>query len=350
MEALHAGAQVCGGGKKKYARVYRLCCEALEDTPADHLIWMPAHLAKSKVGLARLSNGRLMTELDRSANDSADKKAKTAVEIHRVDPEEVEGWRQAYGKAVANAKWMARATHEASNQYVLPFQDSESARWKSDEAAAQRRRPKNQRSNNCGVVLDKLKVWKARRTPEKGGHTPEKVQRNGKRSGWRCRICRAKSSSYGRLAVGKCEGEVLLKWMQKPQEMEVNADAGAGWRNDLSQAAPFMGTGRPDDGPESKRQRTKATAREAKNISSDAENDSSDRDAMVVTGLGSQSAIAGPSEQQGESEGAGKAVPTIRASTGSQPRRSRLVEALAQGRCGSEDPSNKKRRVEGVDG
>ena len=47
-----------------------------------------------------------------------------------MEPAEVKLWEATYGKAVANAKWLARATYEANNQITFPFRDSEAERWK----------------------------------------------------------------------------------------------------------------------------------------------------------------------------------------------------------------------------
>ena len=143
---------------------------------------MPAHKPKQQVGNATLSDGRKLTELDRSANDQADRHAKAAVQTHRVSSVEVEGWKRAYGETITLAKWIARATHEANNQEVFPFKDSEAARWKSEEAAAQRRKAKNQRSLKL-AVFEKMKAIKAKITPEQGGHTPIRIATAGKRVG-----------------------------------------------------------------------------------------------------------------------------------------------------------------------
>ena len=109
---------------------------------------------------------------------------------------------------------MARATHEANNQEHFPFQDSEAARWKSDEAAAARRKAKSQRSLKLRII-DKLAVMKQKRTPDQGGHTPERMAKSGRRNGWRCSVCRAKSSSYEKLTVQRCGGSRSEGWARE---------------------------------------------------------------------------------------------------------------------------------------
>ena len=73
--------------------------------------------------------------------------------------EEVEMWQASFDEAMAAAKWIARATHEANNQEAFPFQDSEAASWKSDAAAAERRKAKRLRSKRL-IITDKLKMKK----------------------------------------------------------------------------------------------------------------------------------------------------------------------------------------------
>ena len=48
VRALQAGIGACTAADKKYARVYRLCCEELDTTPAEDLVWMPAHKEGSR--------------------------------------------------------------------------------------------------------------------------------------------------------------------------------------------------------------------------------------------------------------------------------------------------------------
>ena len=220
VQALQAGIGYCGSGKKKYARVYKLGCEALAGTPAHDIAWMPAHKSRSFVGCSRLSNGLLLTEIDRDANDRSDKLAKSAVEIHRVEAGLVDEWSKAFDTAKARAKWIARATHEANNQEMFPFQDSEAARWRSDAAAAERRKAKHLRSKQL-VIMEKLKVMKEQLSPEQGGHTLVQIARQGKRSGWRCQICKARSSSRTTLACQMCKGDPTIEWASRAANPEV---------------------------------------------------------------------------------------------------------------------------------
>ena len=141
-----------------------------------------------------LSNGEALTETHRDANGRADVLAKAAVQQHRVDEKEVEAWDAAYESAVEAARWIARATHEANNQELFPFQDSEAARWRSDEAATERRKAKSLRSKRL-LIIDKLKSMKQRRSPEMGGHIVARAVEGGTWNMWRCARCKARSGS-----------------------------------------------------------------------------------------------------------------------------------------------------------
>ena len=118
---------------------------------------MPAHKPKDQVGESLLSNSKRLTELDRGGNGQADGMAKEAVEIHRVGAEVIKLWQQTFEETKTLAKRIARATHKANNQEKFPFQDSEAARWKSDAAAAERRKAKHLRSKRL-FFIDQLKV------------------------------------------------------------------------------------------------------------------------------------------------------------------------------------------------
>jgi hypothetical protein len=214
VRSLQAGLEACTTVDKKYARVYRLCCEELDTTPAEDLVWMPAHKSRELVGKCRLSDGTLLTETHRDANGRADTLAKAAVEMHRVDSGVVERWQSSFEEATAAAKWIARATHEANNQEAFPFQDSEAASWKSDAAAAERRKAKRLRSERL-IIIDRLKMKRQRRAPEQGGHITEKVHGGGRRSRWRCTVCKQKSGWLADFERLKCNGDPKASWAKE---------------------------------------------------------------------------------------------------------------------------------------
>ena len=57
---------------------------AIEGTPPELFVWMPAHTSSHDVGVKRLSDGSTLSQLDRDANDCADGMAKAAAAVERV--------------------------------------------------------------------------------------------------------------------------------------------------------------------------------------------------------------------------------------------------------------------------
>ena len=79
VDLLHGGKRKALEGRSTHARVYALIITALEDTPLDCIIWMPAHQKIAAVGKRAKSNNEPLTELDIECNDEADKLAKRGV-------------------------------------------------------------------------------------------------------------------------------------------------------------------------------------------------------------------------------------------------------------------------------
>ena len=126
---------------------------------------------------------------------------------------EVDRWMKCFADTQAAAVWIARVTHEANNQPDYPFQDSEAARWKSEAAAAERRKSKRLRSKRL-LIIDKLKVMKQKRTPDQEGHTVESIPGGGQRSRWRCTVCKAKSGTKAELESQSCNGDPKQEWAE----------------------------------------------------------------------------------------------------------------------------------------
>ena len=96
---------------------------ALQDVDPELIGWMPAHLTKADILLATAtkSNGTLVTEVDRWANDVADLLAKQGVEHHKVPCEDVLRWNAAQTTAKQRARWVGIATYAANNMPSYPF-------------------------------------------------------------------------------------------------------------------------------------------------------------------------------------------------------------------------------------
>ncbi len=74
--------------------MYKSCCEELDVTPAECMVWMPAHKTRGQAQRLTLSDGTALTETHSDANDRAEKLAKAVVETHRVGDDVVEMWVQ----------------------------------------------------------------------------------------------------------------------------------------------------------------------------------------------------------------------------------------------------------------
>ena len=98
--AYQRGRRWATAAARPLARVWNLIFTALDDADgAADVAWMPAHTSSADVGRARLSNGALLTQVDRMANAGADAHARTAAATHRV-PESVRNALQADSEGV----------------------------------------------------------------------------------------------------------------------------------------------------------------------------------------------------------------------------------------------------------
>ena len=95
--------------KTRNARAYKILKVALEDTPTEKTLWMPAH-GKGTVK----SDGPLVTGQDREATDVADTHAKEAVEVHRLHLDTIERWKVVKAQTKAMAMRTARVTAYAN--------------------------------------------------------------------------------------------------------------------------------------------------------------------------------------------------------------------------------------------
>ena len=120
------GSAYATAGQSYYARVWAAVFAAFDDQGATtDILWLPAHTGPSHIGTAVLSDGSLMTRTDQSANDLADKLAKSAAQEFRV-PELVRS-RLAADQVLARqlAMWLGQATAMAN---ACPSPDGKSVR------------------------------------------------------------------------------------------------------------------------------------------------------------------------------------------------------------------------------
>ena len=199
VKAVHIGVSAATAACKVNARVHALMLAALEDTPPEDVVWMPAHKGASQVGKLFCGNGVPLTALDLKGNALADKLAKRAVKQHRVDSSDVAAWSKLCDDTRSMAMWIARATHLANNAEAYPFKDSEASRSKA-EAAKHKTAIQQRAKDRAGPVR------KVARLHTQGGHRIVREMTWGRkgasegrliklRTGWRCTQCRAPSSN-----------------------------------------------------------------------------------------------------------------------------------------------------------
>ena len=169
-------------------------------------MWMPAH-GKGTVK----SDGSLVNGQDSEANDLADTHAKEAVELHRLHPDTIKKWKELKAQTKSMAMWTARVTAEANNHSLPPYRDSTASKVKGDEARKKRKLDKQNRKEGNGGGKTVKKVVVARPT-QLGGHRLVKTDTEGKRSGWRCSLCKGTTAKWTSMAAGKCIGSMADKW------------------------------------------------------------------------------------------------------------------------------------------
>jgi hypothetical protein len=236
VQAVHNGLEKSTAASKIYARVYNLLLAALDDTPCDRVIWVPAHKGEESVGAMRCGNGERFTLADLRGNDAADMLAKQAVLQHRVSPAEVHRWKQVFSEVKTRAKWIAAVTVAAAGV------DSEAARWRSDEAAAERRKAKKlRRASECSTVQKpKFKIFA--RPSACGGHVLGQEDSTS-RKGWKCSVCKRCSASWRAIAGEKCRGSAAVRWAEKAQLLaERGISIGGGHSRLLSGDVMWCGT------------------------------------------------------------------------------------------------------------
>ena len=126
MKAAETGNKCTTDPRIPLARVHGMLMEALGDDGPKVVGWMPAHLKLEEVGVARKSDGSVVTKTVVVANGLADRFAKEGVEFHRVPRGVVQDWKVQAAKAERRAKWLGNVTFAASN-----FQESPSPGFRS---------------------------------------------------------------------------------------------------------------------------------------------------------------------------------------------------------------------------
>lgn len=140
VDAVKAGRHKATSGKNTHDRVYGLVLTALDDTPADDIIWIPAHLSDDQAGEKTCKNGEPMSLCDIRGNGYADKYAKAAVREHRVEEAAAQVWKRQFDLTVNKARWIGQVTAKANHLQHFPFRDSIASKRKALDAATRRRK------------------------------------------------------------------------------------------------------------------------------------------------------------------------------------------------------------------
>ena len=128
VNAIHRGMQWATAGSRKHARVNALLLAALDDTPVELVVWMPAHTKDSDVGVKKFGDGTFLSGRDRATNGLADTHAKEAAGEVRV-PKPTRVLLENYHSTTKEAaRWIGEITYSANHRSEAPFRDSAASR------------------------------------------------------------------------------------------------------------------------------------------------------------------------------------------------------------------------------
>ena len=207
VKAIHGGMKWATAAARKHARVNALLLSALEDTPNDIVVWMPAHTKEQDVGVKRLGDGSLLTIVDRQTNDLADKHAKLAAESVRA-PEAIRIQTAEYHRNTkAAARWIGEITYTANHRDEPPLRDSVASKAKAVVAKIGRAKAKQKKARPAIEP----------RPASLGGHELHGTSDGGVK----CYVCRH-SSTNPRFCMWTCQGSVAEKWALAARKMADN--------------------------------------------------------------------------------------------------------------------------------
>ena len=201
VNAIHRGKVWATAGSRVHARVNALMLAALDDTPPDAVVWMPAHTGEKDVGKARLGDNSLLTAVDRRSNGQADEWAKEAAMKHRV-PENIRKKVKEHEDLITKtAMWVAKATYGANHNIDEPRRDTEATTSRAGLTQGRRK-------------TERKKVRPEARPSALGGHSLVRSS-----VGWQCKVCKTRSSAWAKLAPKRCAGPVATTWAVKSEQL-----------------------------------------------------------------------------------------------------------------------------------
>ncbi len=190
------------------ARVWSVLMAAFDNEDDRMLVeWMPSHLSAATASQRRKSDGTMVTEMDRKANQLADVLAKRGAATHRVPAAIRHQWKQ----AVDATHWLALTvgyfTWAANNNDQQPRRDAEPDQgWTRSRQRQRRQRPRPAPCQPRPVAL--------------GGHRLAKA--NGC---WKCDVCRSRSVKWASIAPRVCPGAAAVRWAARARELAAQAGA-----------------------------------------------------------------------------------------------------------------------------
>jgi hypothetical protein len=126
---------------RKLARAWIPAADALQDSGSE-VVWMPAHCSHKSVGVALLSDGRLMTDTDLQTNGLVDVLAKD--EAKKYPPSEADKKAVTFSSRLVEciARWIGQCTH-AANSFPTEGEGGKTVKIRDSTAmrARKRKRP-----------------------------------------------------------------------------------------------------------------------------------------------------------------------------------------------------------------
>ena len=195
---LAAGRDAAVSPRRLTASAWADIFTALQDAAPADFSWIPAHTAAADVGCRLLSNGFLLSDIDRVANAEADRLAKRAVEAHRVPKTIRDAIARQEDDVDAMARWLARITLAANSWGDAKARDSVDA--------PSRRRAERRQCKRARPPPEPL-------PPVLGGHTIVFAGAHAGRK-WVCAVCHSSASTRMPFAARRCPGSSAAPWVR----------------------------------------------------------------------------------------------------------------------------------------
>ena len=116
-QGVRRGREWAQGANRRYSRIWSaLHSDLAEGMQAETVHWMPAHTSAASVNSARCSDGTVLSDIMRCANDIVDLLAKQATDAIAISPRVRAGLEARFTKAKELAVFVGRLTFAAGAQ------------------------------------------------------------------------------------------------------------------------------------------------------------------------------------------------------------------------------------------